>query len=263
MNNLMAFLRTALSISVSAVIVPLAFANNHTDTQSWQELFNGKDLSDWTVKITGQPFGKDKRQTFRVEDGLLKVRYDNYEEFANQFGHLFFQRPFSRYELLVEYRFVGNQLQGGPTWAKRNSGVMLHAQDPATMTVGQDFPHSIEAQLLGGLSDNKQRPTGNVCTPGTDIMLAEGMAKQHCSYSSSDTFNGDQWVQIHIVVDGHGAIEHRINNDVVMVYHSPRLTADAANALDRPELALKQGYIALQSESHAIDFRRVALRPMD
>ena len=131
------------------------------------------------------------------------------------------------------------------------------------MTVGQDFPHSIEAQLLGGLSDNKQRPTGNVCTPGTDIMLAEGMAKQHCSYSSSDTFNGDQWVQIHIVVDGHGAIEHRINNDVVMAYHSPRLTADAANALDRPELALKQGYIALQSESHAIDFRRVALRPMD
>ena len=259
----MVFLRAALTAAITALIVPLTFASTDPSAQSWQELFNGKDLNDWTVKITGQSLGEDEYQTFRVENGLLKVRYDKYERFANQFGHLFFQQPFSRYELLVEYRFVGSQLQGGPAWAKRNSGVMLHAQDPATMTVDQDFPDSIEAQFLGGLNDNKQRPTGSVCTPGTDIMLEGRMAKQHCSYSSSDTFDGDQWVKIHIIVDGHGAIEHRINNNVVMAYHSPQLTNEAASAAAKPELALSEGYIALQSESHAIDFRRVAVRSID
>ena len=257
------FLRAALPAAITALIVNVAFASTDTSAQSWQELFNGKDLDDWTVKITGQPFGEDEHQTFRVENGLLKVRYDNYERFAEQFGHLFFRQPFSRYELLVEYRFVGSQLEGGPAWAKRNSGVMLHAQDPATMAVDQDFPDSIEAQFLGGLSDNKQRPTGSVCTPGTDIMLEGSVAKQHCSYSSSDTFDGDQWVQINIIVDGHGAIEHRINNNVVMAYHSPQLTAEAVSAAATPELALSEGYIALQSESHAIDFRRVAVRSID
>ena len=62
---------------------------------AWQELFNGKDLDAWTVedrrllKLAGQ----DKYQTFRVEDGLLQVRYDNYDGFADQSGHIFFNSP--------------------------------------------------------------------------------------------------------------------------------------------------------------------------
>ncbi|GIR63924.1 MAG: hypothetical protein CM15mP68_5900 [Pseudomonadota bacterium] len=161
-------------------------------------------MNDWTVKITGQPLGQDKHQTFRVSNGILEVRYDQYTAFDNQFGHLFFNQPFAHYELLVEYRFVGEQLRGGPGWATRNSGVMLHAQEPASMSVDQDFPDSVEAQFLGGFSDNQPRPTGNVCTPGTEVMLDDALAPHHCSYSSSATFDGDQWVQIRIVVNGHG-----------------------------------------------------------
>ena len=239
---------------------PTVFAADPVAKAEWRELFNGKDLSDWTVKITGQPLGQDKYQTFRISNGILEVRYDQYAAFDNQFGHLFYSQPFAHYELLVEYRFVGEQLRGGPGWAKRNSGVMLHAQEPASMSVDQDFPDSVEAQFLGGFSDNQPRPTGNVCTPGTEVMLDDALAPHHCSYSSSATFDGDQWVQIRIVVNGHGDIIHTIGDEAVMRYHSAQLSENASSAGDNPSLKLEGGYIALQSESHPIDFRRVALR---
>ncbi|MFV2090730.1 MAG: DUF1080 domain-containing protein, partial [Pseudomonadales bacterium] len=150
----------------------------------WIDIFNGKDLSGWTPKITGHALGENFGNTFRVEDGLLEVRYDNYERFDNQFGHLFYREPFSNYHLLIEYRFVGEQLEGGADWAIRNSGVMLHSQAPETMTLNQDFPVSVEAQFLGGLSDGKPRPTGNLCTPGTDVVYRGTLFTPHCLPSS-------------------------------------------------------------------------------
>ena len=140
---------------------------------------------------------------------------------------------------------------------------MLHAQNPTTMALDQDFPISIEAQFLGGLSDNKPRPTGNLCTPGTDVVIGGNLVKQHCSYSSSATFDGDQWVQMRIEVNGNEAFEHRINNEIVMTYRSPQLSADLVSATTNSQRTLNQGFIALQSESHPIDFRRVALRALD
>src|SRR4051794_20414403 len=116
----------------------------------WVPLFNGKDLTGWTPKITKYPFGENFGDTFRVEDGLLKVRYDKYDQFDGKFGHLFYKDKFSDYVVRVEYRFVGEQCKGGPGWAIRNSGVMFHCQDPKTMRKDQEFPVSIEAQLLGG-----------------------------------------------------------------------------------------------------------------
>jgi hypothetical protein len=255
------FTLVALTFTMGAVPI-ITQADHHAAETEWQELFNGQDLRNWSVKITGQPLGQDKYQTFRVAEGVLQVRYDNYEGFNNQFGHLFYAQPLSHYELLVEYRFVGEQVSGGPAWAERNSGVMLHAQAPGTMTVGQDFPDSIEAQFLGGLSDGKMRPTGSVCTPGTEIMLDNGRAPQHCTYSSSTTFDGNQWVQMRIEVNGHGDIAHFVFDDVVMRYHSPQLSENAKSADGKPSLKLERGYIALQSESHPIDFRRVAYRPI-
>ena len=35
----------------------------------------------------------------------LGVRYDQYESFDNQFGHLFFEHPYSHYAVLVEYHW--------------------------------------------------------------------------------------------------------------------------------------------------------------
>ena len=82
----------------------------------WVSLFNGKNLDGWKPKVAGHALNENYHNTFRVEDGLLKVVYDGYERFDRKFGHLFYQTPFTHYRLRVEYRFVGDQVPGGPGW---------------------------------------------------------------------------------------------------------------------------------------------------
>ena len=105
----------------------------------WIALFNGRDLSGWTPKIRGSEAGEDPQGTFRVEGGLLTVGYERYGAFGDRFGHLFFEEPFSNYQLRIEYRFVGQQAPEGPGWAFKNSGVMLHSQSPESMLIDQDY----------------------------------------------------------------------------------------------------------------------------
>ena len=249
-------MKTPIGLLLTAVLTVPALAE-----AQWLDLFNGRDLDGWIPKITGHPAGENFGDTFRVEDGLLKVRYDAYGSFDNQFGHLFWHTPFSHYHLIVEYRFTGEQVSGGAGWATRNSGVMLHAQAPDSMTLGQDFPVSVEAQFLGGLSNGRARPTGNLCTPGTDVVFRDRLYTPHCLNSSSATFDGDQWVRAELIVRGSALIQHLINGEVVLEYSQPRLSDPAAHQRNSIEL-LSSGYIALQSESHPIDFRMVRIRSL-
>lgn len=219
----------------------------------WIQLFNGKDLTGWTPKIRYQEFGKDPRKTFRVEEGVIKVGYENYEEFGETFGHLFYKTPFSKYRLRVEYRFLGDQLKGGPGWAFRNSGLMLHGQDPKEMTADQDFPNSIEVQLLGG-NGEKDRTTMNLCTPGTDVVMNGKLLKKHCISSKSKTYHGDQWVTAEVIVDGSNGLKHIVEGEVVLEYKKPQLDDGTL---------LEAGTISLQSESHPCEFRKVELLPLD
>ncbi|MDD2552687.1 MAG: DUF1080 domain-containing protein, partial [Dysgonamonadaceae bacterium] len=144
------FLLTFIALS-SFVLLSCTSATKTKDVSSeWIPLFNENSLDDWTVKITGYEVGDNYANTFRMEDGVLKVRYDEgYDTFENRFGHLFYKDAFSHYKLRLEYRFVGEQCPGAPGWAFRNSGIMLHGQLPESMDVDQDFPVSIEFQLLG------------------------------------------------------------------------------------------------------------------
>ena len=98
----------------AALFVGGAAADTSAEKEEWITLFNGRDLSGWTPKITGHVLGDNFGNTFRVEDGLLKVRYDQYKSFGSKFGHLFYKDSFSYYRLVVEYRFVGEQAPGGP-----------------------------------------------------------------------------------------------------------------------------------------------------
>tara|TARA_R110002096_G_scaffold4501_25_gene21209 strand:+ start:8893 stop:9648 length:756 start_codon:yes stop_codon:yes gene_type:complete len=223
------------------------------EPENWIQLFNGKDLTGWTPKIRYEAFGEDKRNTFRVVDGVIQVNYENYEEFNETFGHLFFQTPYSRYRLRVEYRFLGEQLKGGPGWAFRNSGLMLHGQDPKSMKVDQDFPDSIEVQLLGGKGEG-ERTTLNLCTPGTDVIMDGKPLKKHCITSNSKTYHGDQWVTAEVVVDGSMSFKHIIEGEVVLEYQGPHLDDGTI---------LEGGTISLQSESHPCEFRKVELLPLD
>jgi hypothetical protein len=248
---------------VSAVIVFLLSASCAVKQEDrWVSLFNGKNLEGWRVKIAGHELDENYGNTFRVENGLLKVSYDQYGAFNGEFGHLFYKDRFSHYILRVEYRFVGEQVAGGPDWALRNSGVMLHCQSPESMAKEQSFPVSIEAQFLGG-NGTDERPTGNLCTPGTHVVMAGELVTQHCINSRSKTYHGDQWVTMQVEVQGDSLIKHLVNGEFVLEYEKPQLDEsdpDAQKLLVNGEKSLREGYIALQAESHPIEFRKVEIR---
>jgi hypothetical protein len=255
----------ALALTLSlAVQAQTPVVNPEADKPDWIVLFNGKDLKGWTPKIAKHDLGENFGNTFRVEDGLLKVRYDKYKSFDAQFGHLFWKEPYSYYRLVVEYRFVGQQAPGNPgSWALRNSGAMLHSPDPRTMPRDQTFPISIEAQFLGGNSDGKPRSTANMCSPGTEIIYQGKMFDGHCLNSSSPTFDGEQWVRAEFEVHGSGKITHFVNGEKVLEYEMPQFgggVVDNFNTTTKLDGQLIEGgYISLQSESHPIDFRKVEL----
>jgi hypothetical protein len=234
----------------------------------WVSLFNGKDLEGWTPKIRHHPPGENYGNTFRVEDGLLKVRYDEraYKTFDERFGHLFYDQPYSHYRLRVVYRFVGEQVEGGPGWATRNSGLMLHGETPSTMTIDQDFPTSIEVQLLGG-NGKDDRTTANLCTPGTNVVMNGELFLPHCTSSSSKTYHGEQWVTAEVEVHGSELVRHIVNGDTVLEYSKPQLDERdehaAMLAKKRGGLLLDKGTISLQSESHPCDFRSVEIMVLD
>ena len=241
----------------------LAAAGAPAQTGGWIELFNGKDLTGWIPKITGSELGENFGDTFRVENGVLKVSYDKYDAFNNRFGHLFYRDSFSHYVIAVEYRFVGEQVAGGPSWAARNSGIMIHCQRPQSMLKDQNFPISIEVQLLGGLGKGT-RTTANLCTPGTNVVMKGELVTTHCVNSSSETYDGDQWVRVEVEVRGGEVVRHRVNGREVLAYEKPQIGGGSVNNFDpsvkQDGKILEEGWISLQSESHPIEFRKVELR---
>ncbi len=265
-------MKTTLIIAAALATVVSACTNAQQSTTTpepaWVQLFNGKDLNNWTVKIAKHEVGENYANTFRVEDGLMKVRYDGYTDFDFQYGHIHYNTPYSAYLLRVEYRFTGEQAPGGEGWAWRNSGAMLHGQDPQTMLKDQDFPISIEGQLLGGDGTN-ERTTSNLCTPGTNVLMEKDgeLFTPHCTNSASKTYHGDQWVTAEFLVLADSVVHHIIEGDTVLTYYKPQIGGGNVSnydpAVKQDGKVLKSGYISLQSESHPIDFRKVELLDLE
>lgn len=252
MNAHFTVVTAMISVSLTITVANAAEQADKAAESHWIQLFNGKNLDGWKVKIKGHELGDNYRNTFRVVDGLLTVSYDKYDRFDNKFGHIFYEKPYSSYVIRVEYRFVGKQVPGGPSWAFRNSGIMVHGQSPESMKKDQSFPNSIEVQLLGG-GDKGERPTANLCTPGTNVVLNGKLWKQHCTNSKSKTYHGDQWVTVEVEVRSSKKVKHIIDGLVVLEYTSPQLDDGTL---------LRQGSISLQAESHPVQFRKVELRKL-
>lgn len=256
------------------LIVPLAAAalfgaagwKHADDEKGWVTIFNGKDLDGWTPKIRGYQLGDNFANTFRVKDGVIQVGYEGYGgEFKERFGHLFYRTPASKYKLRLEYRFTGEQIADGPGWAWRNSGVMVHGQRPETMDLDQSFPVSAEVQLLGG-PEQGERTTGNLCTPGTNVVMEGKLVTQHCINSTSETYRGDQWVKLELEVHGHGKLIHRINGKEVFSYEQVQYDpsdGDAKKLIKDGSLKIDGGSISLQSESHPVEFRNIEIKVID
>lgn len=234
-------------------------------SENWISLFNGKDLDGWTPKIKGYDFGNNIYNTFRVEDSVIKISYDGYDgKFNDAFGHLFYKTPFSNYILKMEYRFTGDQIEDGASWATKNSGVMIHSEDPKNMAIDQSFPLSIEVQMLGGITIDESRPTANLCTPGTNVVMDGGLITQHCTNSNSETYYGEEWVKLEVEVHNDSLIVHRVNGKEVLRYSKPQYGGadmDDYNQKYQSKIGetIKGGYISLQSESHPTEFRNIEL----
>ncbi len=216
---LLALFSTAVAFAQTR---PASKTTNDPDKKEWIQLFNGKDLKDWSPKINGYDLNDNFGNTFRVENGVMTVGYEKYDKFDNRFGHIFYRDKFSNYIIAVEYRFVGEQAKEGPNWATRNSGIMVHCQSPQSMGKNQDFPISIEVQLLGGLGKGP-RTTANLCTPGTNVEMNGKLFTQHCVNSSSKTYDGDQWVRVEVEVLGDKQIKHVIDGQTVLSYEKPQI----------------------------------------
>ena len=248
-----------------------------SSVEEWLPLFNGKDLSGWDIKIAGYPLNENYKNTFVAEDSMIRIKYDEYETFGDAFGHMYYEQPFSYYKLRFDYRFLGEQLAGGASWNVRNSGIMLHSQSAASNELGQHFPVSVELQLLGGLGKG-ERTTANVCTPGTAVEMDGAVNYNHCISSSSATYNGDQWVHSEAVVLGGEEMYFIVEGDTVLRFQHPQIGGGFVSVNDGPDEwksfgmerdmekwleksgeVLTSGYIALQAESHPIDFKNIEL----
>src|SRR5688500_3385940 len=256
------FAPIALVVSIMAYQTPAPAQQKPQDAREWIQLFNGRDLADWTIKFSKHDLGENFRNTFRVADGLLQVRYDQWPSFNGEFGHIFYKDPFSYYLLAAEYRFVGDQVAGAPAWAIRNNGLMLHSPHPRTMLKDQDFPIALEIQLLGGLGKGP-RTTANLCTPGSNVEYQGKLHTAHCTNSTSRTYDGDQWVRVEVLVHGDELVRHIVDGQTVLEYSKPQIGGGGANPVD-PAVKIDGtpmtgGYISLAAQTAPTDFRKVEL----
>ncbi|MCB1229347.1 MAG: DUF1080 domain-containing protein [Verrucomicrobiae bacterium] len=257
--------RFLFALSLSAIF---AGPVSGEEEDGWITLFNGKDLSGWTPKITGFPCGENALETFRVEDGILKVSYDHYEKFEGHYGHLYSNLPYSHYRFRLEYRFTGKMMSDAPHYVNLNSGIMIHSQSPQSLGLDQAFPVSLEFQFLAD-EGKGERQTGNVCTPGTNLEMDGELVTQHIVESTAPTFPADEWVKIEIEVRGNEEVIHRVNGKEVLRYQHPQLDpegrVESSEALIKAgaPLQLSYGFIALQAEGQPVWFRNIQLLPLD
>ncbi|HPN69983.1 MAG TPA: DUF1080 domain-containing protein [Saprospiraceae bacterium] len=239
----------------------------------WDTIFNGKNLDGWTIKIANEPLGENYKNTFTVDSQMLRISYDEYSKWDDKFGHIFFEKPMSYYKLKFDHRFLGEHLPDAPIWADKNSGIMVHSQSPQSMSFGQQFPISLEMQLLVG-NDTLKNTTGNVCTPGTILHMGDTLRMDHCINSSSITYPLGEWIHGEIEVYGDSLVRHIINGETVLEFTKPKVgggflnpndpwslafITDSTTWIQKNDTPLKTGYIALQAESQALDFKNIYL----
>lgn len=232
----------------------------------WIRLFDGRTLTGWTPKIRGHALGEDPLRTFRVKNGAIRVSYENYDAFEKRFGHLAYRTAFSAYRLRFQYRFSGRWLPDVENWQQSNSGAMLHGQPPETMTRDQEFPVSVEVQLLGA-ERAEPSPTANLCTPGTHVVMNGKLETTHCINSSSSIMPNGQWINAEIEVDRAGNFTHFVEGQPVLRYSGAQYDptdADAKPLIARASGALevRGGFIYLQSEGQPVEFRNIELKPL-
>lgn len=277
MRTLLPLIFKFLCLYISVSVFFSCNSATRSDTQEWESIFNGKNFDNWDIKIAGHTLGDNYKNTFSIQDSMMRISYQNYTVFDNQFGHIYYKPLLSYYKIRFQYRFNGEHLSDAPSWSNRNSGIMLHSQSAETLNLNQTFPVSLEMQLLGGL-DTGITHTGNLCTPGTIVQINNLSIDQHCTSSNSKTYYGNRWVSAEVEVYGDSLIRHIIEGQTVLEYQHTKIgggfvdqsnnwsvanITDSSYWLNKAGSPLQRGQIAFQAESQDVDFRRIELLQLE
>ena len=93
---------------------PVLLAQKAASREEWVRIFKTERTSAaGTSKIAGQPLNDNYKNTVRVEDGMMRIVYDDYKTFDGKYGHIYYKKPYSYYRVRFTYRFLGKQTPGG------------------------------------------------------------------------------------------------------------------------------------------------------
>lgn len=215
----------------------------------WKNIFNGYNFAGWLPKVAGYELGENPGNIFSINNGAMHLDHKAFSRLEGRYAHIFYKEPFDKYRLKFQYRFLDHLVAAAPKYVYRNSGLMLHSQNPTTIGKYQAFPISVEAQFLGSGS-TKKNTTANVCTPGTEIYQNNKRVPVHCLRSNSANYMGDQWVEMEVSVSSDKEIVHYIEGKEVLRYQSPQLDNG------KP---LTSGWIAFQAEGHELEIKNIQI----
>ncbi|AXT50223.1 DUF1080 domain-containing protein [Aquimarina sp. BL5] len=255
-------------IGVSVLSFLLFACKPSEEKDEWQSLFNGKNLDGWIPKLYHHKVDDNYANTFRVTDGKIQVVYDEYEDgkFGERFGHLFYEKPFSSFILKFDYKFLDQWLDDAPVFTFRNSGIMFHSQAPQTILKEQNWPISVEYQLLAEEKEGDPRPTGNMCSPGTEVVFEGKIDPRHCINSSSKTYKWNQWISGELIVYKDSLVVHKVDGKEVLRYTKPQIGGRVIKGHDPKQKVdgklLTEGYIGLQSEGQGIEFKNIKIKTL-
>ena len=224
-------------------------------------LFNGKDLTGWTLDTPDRD-EMTEEQEVEIKDGIMTfdtrkvewwtanppsfmVRDGLLISMGRPLGHLITEEEFENYKLVVEYKF---------TKRPGNCGVLVHASTPRYLY--DMFPKSVEVQMQHGnagdfwcIGENIEVPNMEERRPRRDETVKyggeEGDARRIAKLADAESPVGE-WNTMEIECKGDEVIVH-VNG--TLVNHGTNMTTTS-------------GKIALQAEGVEVAFRKVELTPL-
>jgi hypothetical protein len=234
----MKMMRALQSITIAALLLQAAPADQAIVPTRVMPLFNGHDLTGWKADVPEKDTNPSAPDSFIVRKGLLV-------SLGKPEGHLVTEKTYRNYRLEVEYRFSAKP---------GNCGVLVHASKPRALY--KMFPQSIEVQMehenagdFWCIQENIEVPDMEKRRPrkeGEEWGGSEGDARRILNLTDNSEKPVGEWNTM-IIEARDRAIKVWVNGD--LVNEGFKCTAD-------------RGKIALQAEGSEVEFRRIEIGPL-
>ena len=198
-----------------------------------ESLFNGKDLTGWSMDIPAHDKKPELPKSFIVRDGMLV-------SLGKPFGHLLTEKEYENYRLIAEYRFAGKP---------GNCGVLVHAS--TLRNLYKMYPQSIEVQMNHTHAGDFWCIVENIEVPNMVKRrgakekwgITEGKARRILNLTDSSEKPVGEWNRMKIECLG-DEVKVWVNDELLNHGHS---------------CTAKKGKLAIQAEGSEVEFRRLDL----